>query len=242
MHAVRLALQPEQQCRWQFTLHQCLLYLNACQLTPAAGTPVPNHPRLAVMADACCKAAHFKSSGRAQPLDSVPPLTSSHLGSTAFDVLDRYSAGTLVSEAQQRYACAAAEGGEDDGSGSCSSALTCSRASAAARGVVDFAGISAISCAHETVLRNSVVAMPTPEQHAFHIAAALAVLQPRPDVRDYYADICCRMWKQLLQRLRDATDQNGSPLVHPRTIDQVGRLAIVSCLGACCCLSAMRTW
>lgn len=158
------------------------------------------------MADGCCKCAHFASSGRAQPLDAIPPLSSSHLGSTAHGVLERFRRQELSSEAQQRYACATGAEGDDSPSdgASCSSALTCSRASASARGVVDFAGVSAASCAHQVVLRDSVVAMPTPEQHAFHIAAAIAVVLARPEIRDYYIDIGCRIFIKLLAALQDA--------------------------------------
>lgn len=127
------------------------------------GTPVPKH-RMSVMADGCSKCYHYANAGRMQ-LGDVATSTS-FFGEVARKVQDDFADGTVTSAAQQKYAqhCATVAG-DDDSSYSCSSNLSCSRASASARGVVDIAGTAGVSCAHGQPGRGLFVAMPTPEQH-----------------------------------------------------------------------------
>lgn len=174
---------------------------------------MPDHPRLAIMADATCKCCHFATAGRAQPMDKIPPWSCSRLGTVARNVLEMYKSGKLKSEAQQRYACAAALEGTDEAS--CSSNLTCSRASASARGAVDFSGVAAVACAHGTLLANCMVAMPTPEQWPFHFATVKEAVLRRSDINDLYIDVGCRIKNALLAELLEAKLADGRALLHP---------------------------
>ena len=158
------------------------------------------------MADATVKAAHFAAAGRSQ--HDIPPWSMTFLGQLARLVLEKFKTGELTSAAQQQYDCAAAEGDAD----CCSSNLTCSRASASARGVVDFSGISGVTCTHGFPLLNCVVAMPSPEQWAFHIAALAEALTRRPDIRHIYIDIACRMRPALLAELEKLVQSTPSRL------------------------------
>ncbi|KAL4431229.1 hypothetical protein ABPG75_006485 [Micractinium tetrahymenae] len=164
------------------------------------GTPLPAY-LVAIMADATARAIHFSSAGRQQR--DIEPWSAAFLGEVARRVLVRFRSGELTSEAQQRYECAAADSGGDD---SCSSSLTCSRASASARGMPDFAGLSGLCCTHCIPLRNCFVAMPAPEQWAFHIAAVAEALSRRPDIRQLYIDIACRIRAALLAELQKLTE------------------------------------
>lgn len=189
------------------------------------------------MCDGCCKCAHFASAGRSQGMADNPPRTCSHLGPGAHKVLRQYRDGELTSAAQQRYACAAADGsgsGDDEASPpvSCSSNLTCSRASASARGTVDFAGCACVACAHGIVLHDGVVGMPTPEQHAFHFAGMTAALLRRPDIVDFYVDIACRLEEGLRVHLHNAKMDDGRPLLRPETIEKVRGNGLGGCTAA----------
>lgn len=173
----------------------------------SAGTPLPDYI-ISIMVDATVKAAHFTSAGRSQR--DIQPCSATFLGAVARMVLEKFRTGELTSAAQQQYDCAAAEDGP--GADSCSSNLTCSRASASARGVVDFSGISGVTCAHSFPLLNCYVAMPAPEQWAFHIAAIAEALTRRPDIQNIYIDIACRIREALLAELQKLVQSNPSRL------------------------------
>lgn len=146
------------------------------------------------MADACTKCCHYSSAGRKQTGDA--PSTDYFLGEVAHQVQRDYAAGTVTSAAQQQWAqhCATAAAAGGDGLGnSCSSNLSCSRASASARGVVDQAGTAGVSCAHGFPGRGLFVAMPTPEQHTYYFRTLVELLIRRPDLQDIYLDIGCRV-------------------------------------------------
>jgi hypothetical protein len=172
-----------------------------------AGTPLPDY-NIAITADATVKAAHFSSAGRSQR--DIQPLSDMFLGQVARLVLEKFRTGELTSAAQQQYDCATAEG--EDGADSCSSNLTCSRASASARGVVDFCGISGVTCAHSFPLLGCYVAMPAPEQFPYHIAAIAEALTRRPDIRHVYIDIACRILAALLAELQKLVQSTPSRL------------------------------
>ena len=196
-----------------------------------AGTPVPDHPRVAVMADGSAKPAKYSYTSTVQNLEGFPPWSGSYLGCTAHGVLHRFSTGDLASEAQQRYACRAAGDDGDDAGGdsavACSSNLTCSRASASARGVVDIAGVAGVVCAHGVPLLNCFVPMPTPEQHAYHVANLVEAVQRRPDIRDIYIDIGCRVNGTLRAAFEELTQQEP-PLLLPANLEKVGCRICVS--------------
>lgn len=178
-----------------------------------AGTPLPPYI-IAIMADACTKAAHFASAGRSQI--GIAPWSMAFLAEVARRVIERFRAGELTSAAQQQYECAAAEGSVDG----CNSNLTCSRASASARGMVDYSGISGVTCTHCFPLLGCFVAMPAPEQWAFHIAALIEALIRLPSIRHVYIDIACRMRDALLAELEKLVD--SSPPRLPRaTLEEV---------------------
>jgi len=197
-----------------------------------AGTPLPKYI-IAIMVDATVKAAHFTSAGRSQR--DIQPWSDTFLGQVARLVLEKFRTGELTSAAQQLYDCAAAEGG--GGTDSCSSNLTCSRASASARGVVDFSGISGVTCAHSFPLLNCFVAMPAPEQWAFHIAAIAEALTRRPDIRHVYIDIACRMRQALLAELQKLVQGTPSRLL-PSTVEKVSADAGLHAVG----LHAGKRW
>jgi len=157
---------------------------------------------MSVMADGCYKCYHYANAGRMQ-LGDVATSTS-FFGEVARKVQDDFADGTVTSAAQQKYAqhCATVAAGDDDSSYSCSSNLSCSRASASARGVVDIAGTAGVSCAHGQPGRGLFVAMPTPEQHTYHIRTLLEALKRRPDIRDIYIDIGCRLKGALMEAVR----------------------------------------
>lgn len=135
----------------------------ACLLLP--GTPVPDHPCMAVMADASTKPCHFSSAGKAQ--QEAMPTTSNFFGELSSTVQADFDEGKISSAAQQRHA-----GGEGYHVGTaCSSVLTCSRSSAAPRGKLDVYGAAGFNCAHAQPLRGTYMAMPTPEQHVFYEAS-----------------------------------------------------------------------
>jgi hypothetical protein len=189
-------------------------------LLSRAGKPLPKY-NVAIMADACNKAAHFSSAGRAQR--DVLPWSSTYLGEVARDVLGKFRSGELTSEAQLRYECAAAED-------SCSSNLTCSRASASARGLVDFSGVSGVACSHAIPLLNCFVAMPAPEQWAFHIAALTEALVRRPGICHVYIDIACRLRDTFLAALQDLA-AHKPPRLPQDTIKQASAvLAAMWCM------------
>lgn len=161
---------------------------------------MPKH-RMSVMADGCSKCYHYANAGRMQ-LGDVATSTP-FFGEVARKVQDDFADGTVTSAAQQKYAqhCATVAG-DDDSSYSCSSNLSCSRASASARGVVDIAGTAGVACAHGQPGRGLFVAMPTPEQHTYHIRTLLEALKRRPDIQDIYIDIGCRLKGALMEAVR----------------------------------------
>ena len=183
-----------------------------CSLLPAPGTTLPAYD-IMVAADASVKPCHYSSAGRAQ--SQVAPCSHTFLGSVSEEVQARFKAGELTSEAQQQYACAAADAGVEG----CSSNLTCSRASASARGVVDIAGCTAVVCAHCFPLLNCVVAMPAPEQWAFHISGLTEALTRRPDIRHICIDIGCRIGSALLDVWRKLAG-HAPPLLSMETVEQ----------------------
>lgn len=166
-----------------------------------AGTELPSYP-LAIMMDASTKGCHFATAGRAQLHD---PKTSTHLADVARKVLKDFASGVLSSEAKERWEkeCAAAAAA---GSGGCSSNLTCSRASASARGVVDVSGVAGVFCAHGQPALDGQLAMRTPEQWAYHIRLAVSVLTRRKDIRHLYIDIGCRLAPSLRSALQELVD------------------------------------
>lgn len=188
------------------------------------GTCLPTDYKLAVMADANTKSAHFSSAGRSQK--EIAPRSSSYLGSVAEEVQQQFEEGKLTSSAQLHYACAIAQVGDAANDSSCSSHLNCSRASASARGVVDWSGIAAVVCAHGIPLLNCAVAMPTPEQWAFHLANLIEACVQRPDIQHIYIDIACRLKESLLAALRELTERQP-PLLRCDTIDQASVFALV---------------
>lgn len=180
-----------------------------------AGTELPFYP-LAIMMDASNKPCHYASAGRSQLHD---PKTLTHLAEVALKVIEDYGAGVLTSEAKERWekACAAAAAA---GSGGCSSNLTCSRASASARGVVDVSGVAGVFCAHGQPALDGQIAMRTPEQWAYHIRLAISVLTRRKDTRHLYIDIGCRLAPSLLAALQELVD---SEELDPEVLEEVGR-------------------
>mgnify|MGYP001810903581 FL=1 len=186
-----------------------------------AGTPLPSF-RMSIMMDASTKPCRFATAGAAQP---HPPRTSTHLSSVAHDVVKDFEAGILTSDAQQRYAeqCAAEQAGTV-----CSSNLTCSRPSASARGVVDVSGLAGAFCSHCTAGRDAMVAMRTPEQHAYHERTFASVLLRRPDLRDAYIDIGCRL-KPLLMAVVSREVEAGNLL--PDVLEEVGA-RLCGCFGS----------
>ncbi|KAL4422980.1 hypothetical protein ABPG75_009177, partial [Micractinium tetrahymenae] len=195
-------------------LLQCFICRRTSRKQLNDGTLLPAY-LVAIMADATAKPIHFSSAGRQQR--DIEPWSAAFLGEVARRVLVRFHSGELTSEAQQRYECAAADSGGDD---SCSSSLTCSRASASARGMLDFAGLSGLCCTHCIPLRNCFVAMPAPEQWAFHIAAVAEALSPRPDIRQLYIDIACRIRAALLAELQKLTE-GAQALLLEETVEQL---------------------
>lgn len=176
---------------------------------------VPPFP-MSIMMDASTKPCRFTAAGAAQPRASHPPRTSSHLSSVAHQVFDDFSDGTLSSDAQQRYAehCAAEQTGAV-----CSSNLTCSRPSASAPGMVDVAGLCGICCSHCTPGRDAMVAMLTPEQHAYHVRTFTSVIRRRPDVVHVYIDIACRLKPALMEVVRERVEAGN---LHPDVLKKVG--------------------
>ena len=196
------------------------------------GTPLPAYT-VAIMADACAKAVHFTSAGRMQR--NILPWSAIFLAEVSRRVLELFRSGELSSSAQQEYQCAAAAAdcGAATVSDSCSSNLTCSRASASTRGVVDFSGINGVTCTHCFPLLNCFVAMPAPEQWAFHIAALEEAMMRRPDIRHIYIDIACRLRPALLAKLGELEKSKPSRLP-PGTVEQVEWNAVSALLTDLC--------
>lgn len=148
------------------------------------------------MTDACTKTCRFRSAGRSQ---HQLPRTALYLGQVARSVAADVANGTITSAAQQRYVEEASVA-----AGMCTSRLTCSRPSAAVRGALDETGLAGCCCSHRFVARDGMVAMHTPEQHAYHIRTCSSVVQRRPDICVAYADIGCRLERALREALRNA--------------------------------------
>jgi hypothetical protein len=171
-----------------------------------AGTPLPEH-RMAVMADATTKACRFASAGEVQK--DAEPRTDSFFGATTQQVQREYASGQITSKAQQRWKehCEAADAAAaDEGPSSCSANLSCSRASASARGLVDIAGAAGVVCAHAVPGLGCFTIMPTPEQHYFHLLNILHALKRRPDIKDIYIDVACRLLPVAAAMMRDEVE------------------------------------
>ena len=70
-------------------------------------------------------------------------------------------------------------------------------------------------CPHGSPLRDCLVAMLTPEQWEYHYRVVISAISRRPDIKDYYLDIGCRIKSGLiakLQKLVDAGDLRDSTL------------------------------
>ena len=108
----------------------------------------------------------------------------------------------------QNYGAGFVDGddGNDDGPLSCTSNLSCSRASASARGVVHIAGIAGVVCAHSMPGRGLFLAMPTPEQHTYHIRNFTEAALRRSDIKDMYIDYACRIEGSLRASMRATED------------------------------------
>jgi hypothetical protein len=136
----------------------------------------------------------------------------------AAQVIMDHGSGVLRSEAQERAAVAAQERAANeaalqsreaadvaDGLPACTTALSCNREIAGARGEVDRQGLVAVVCAHAFPGLDLVAPMPTPEQHSYYDYLLEHLVRARPDIKAIYLDLSCR-YKQrflrLLQRLR----------------------------------------
>jgi hypothetical protein len=53
--------------------------------------------------------------------------------------------------------------------------------------------------------------MPTPEQHTFHIRLLLEALKWRPDIRDIYIDIGCRIKSGLMAAVQQQVADGKLP-------------------------------
>ena len=165
---------------------------------------------MAVMGDACVKPIRYANVGLARQSDTAK--STAFLGAGASKVMEDYASGDLTSEAQLQYAaghCSAAgadDDGNDDGPLSCTSNLSCSRASASARGVVHIAGIAGVVCAHSMPGRGLFLAMPTPEQHTYHIRNFTEAALRRSDIKDMYIDYACRIEGSLRASMRATED------------------------------------
>jgi hypothetical protein len=186
-----------------------------CPVRPlAAGTVLPEYP-LAIMMDASTKGNHFAFAGRAQQHQGK---SGTYMGEVARQVLVDYEEGTLTSEAKERWEkeCAAAATAAD--AGGCSSNLSCSRASASARGVVDVPGVAGVFCTHGQPALDGQLAMRTPEQWAYHIRLALSVLARRKDIKHLYIDIGCRLAPSLVAALQEVVDSKN---LDQKVVDEV---------------------
>lgn len=177
---------------------------------------MPDDYSVGCMLDACTKPCHFASAGRAQR--DLAPSSSSYLGVEAHRVVADYDSGVLVSKAQERYRQHCATAAVDDG---CPHHFTCSRPSASARGMVDIAGLATVLCPHTHPARNGTIPMLTPEQHDYHIRNASNLLLQRPDIRDLYIDIGCKIEGTLRASLQSLVDGND---LHPSVLKKVGDL------------------
>lgn len=72
--------------------------------------------------------------------------------------------------------------------------------------MVDIAGAAGVVCAHGLPVRGCFTLIPTPEQHYYHLLTLLQALKARPDIKDIYNDIACRILSALLLALRDAVE------------------------------------
>lgn len=174
------------------------------------------------------KACHFKSAGRSQ--SGIAPSTSTYLGSIAAQVSMDHGSGVLRSEAQERAAVAAQERAANeaalesreaadaaDGLPTCTTALTCNRETAGARGEVDRQGLAAVVCAHAFPGQNLVVGMPTPEQHSYYDYLLEHLLRARPDIKAIYLDLSCR-YKQRFLRLLHRLHTEGRISIGPEDV------------------------
>lgn len=203
---------------------------HACPSLPCpwlpAGTPVPGS-ELAVSTDAVSKSCHYKSAGRSQA--GIQPSTSTYMAGVAAQVILDHGSGILRSEAQERAAAAAQERAaneaalqsrEADAAGglpACTTALTCNREIASARGDVDRQGLVAVVCAHAFPGFNLVLGMPTHEQHSFYDYVLEELLRKRPDVKAIYLDLSCR-YKQRFLRLLLRLQTEGRICVGPEDV------------------------
>ena len=158
--------------------------------------PPPPSFLLAVCLDGNSKFMRF-AVGEAQSEERPKVLT--FMAKTGLVVMEDHQSGLLSSAAQQAWLLS--EGGKPCG-GSCASTLTANRPTAAQQGLLALYGVAGLFCPHGMLGRDCIVPMPTPEQHAFHLRNLLSFISRRPDLRDIYLDIACRIKKSMQAQLQ----------------------------------------
>ena len=169
---------------------------------PAAGvTAVPVDYPVSIAADGMTKACRYSNVATGQK--DRPPTMQTYLGPLAEKVITDHANAdkTLTSPAQERKRAATAD------EASCTSALSCNRVTAAARGDTDLSGLMGMVCSHSIPVLGGFVGMVTPEQHEYYKRAFEYLLRNCPEVRTVYLDLACRFkgsWDKLVQRLLEA--------------------------------------
>lgn len=161
------------------------------------GTPV-ERGHLCASADAVAKAIHFQNAGASQA--SIPGTTTTYLGELAAGVEQDFADGKLSSKAMAVKA--AVQAAEDVATGTegvlpaCTTALSCNREEAAARGTTSRYGIVGGVCAHVIPLLGLFLAMFTPEQHYYYDVLFTRLILSAPFLSTIYLDLACRYKKR----------------------------------------------
>ena len=82
---------------------------------------------------------------------------------------------------------------DDQHTGPCATSLRCANAEAKPSGPCNVFGVVGCVCAHTIPVRGAFVDMPTNEQFAYYLIILHELLLERPDLKDVYIDIGCRL-------------------------------------------------